>query len=185
MPTVRASVCPCVRPSVRASHFSFACNFAILGCINFIFGSYNLFMKWNMFLTFCRRVDFRSSVCHTLTLPTTLQSLSVSISCVRSTANNYWPIALLLYRYLLWGQGQHDYRFSTKSEIQHGRHGAIFQKSAVSLCALYKVHILSNVSHILYACAIGQGQHAYRFWYRSKIQDGRHCRCCMLYPLRG
>jgi hypothetical protein len=53
------------------------------------------------------------------------------------------------------GQGQHAYRFSAKSEIQHGRHGAIFVKSEASLCALYKVQIWSNFSNILHACAIG------------------------------
>jgi hypothetical protein len=51
-------------------------------------------------------------------------------------------------------QGQYSYRFSAKSEIQNGRHGAIFVKSEASLYALYKVQILSNFSNILHACAI-------------------------------
>jgi hypothetical protein len=37
------------------------------------------------------------------------------------------------------GQGQHVYWFSAKLEIQHGRHEAIFMKSAASLCALCKM----------------------------------------------
>jgi hypothetical protein len=57
-------------------------------------------------------------------------------------------------------------------------------KSEASLYALYKVQILSNFSNILHACAIWQGQEAYQFWHRSKIQDVRHGRFRMLYPLR-
>jgi hypothetical protein len=43
-----------IHPSVH--HFYFAHNFAIIGCINFLFEPYNLFMHWNSFLCFCCRV---------------------------------------------------------------------------------------------------------------------------------
>jgi hypothetical protein len=78
----------------------------------------------------------------------------------------------IILRVPLMGQGQDPYRFSAKSEIQHGRHGAIFEKPASSLWALYKVQILAN--SIFCLSAIGQGHHGYGFWHRSKIQDGRH-----------
>jgi hypothetical protein len=69
------------------------------------------------------------------------------------------------------GQGQH-YRLSAKSEIQHGRHRAIFMKSEASL---------SNLPHILHAYAIAQGQYAHRFWHRSKMAAMADFVCCIPY----